>query len=178
MFYKISALGMSEILRRSEKPSVQEARRHLMNIKKSDFEFRLQSCHDRVAWYQELDAAAVVIEEFGPDDMFTESYLLQHCGDELREIYAEMERLCDAVHTAFRRSARTGNVIFADHVGFPRYDSRGEWLSSETRGLISDARQARERLEYALADAATRSEIAHRNMEKSRELWAKQYQEA
>jgi len=66
------------------------------------------------------------VEFIGPPEMHTYEYRRQNEGTELYlKLYSEAEKMCDAGDERFRRSRRSGLVMYS--AGWPRYHSNGRW---------------------------------------------------
>jgi hypothetical protein len=77
------------------------------------------------------------VEFMGPPEMHTYEYRRQHESTELyRKLYSEAEHLCDSGDPRFRRSRRSGLVMYTG--GWPRWHSDGSfWKGAHENSYLS-----------------------------------------
>lgn len=128
----------------------------LKNI--SDGSFTVEIC-DHGHYYTETFS----VSHHGPADMFEVEYQHKHASPEYHILYAKMIELYESGHPSFRKSKKSGMVIFS--CSFPRYRKNGEWWDRETPYLSTDIELAQEQLKYALACPEEQLEICKRNLQ-------------
>ena len=152
MYFKIKCLGIETEIRWDRTlhpdqvgPSDRQAKNYIRNVV-------CGGCFppppdERIAFYRELEAAAVSVTENGPDEKYSAAYRLEHAEPAVRELYRRMELALKSGNPAVRRSNRSGLVVFTCR--FPRWWSDGKWTNRGSQALSPDIREARRQMAFA-----------------------------
>lgn len=153
MYYKIKCLGIETEIRWDEKlhpdqsqPTEKQAKNYIRNVFCGGF--LPPEPQERMEFYRELETAPVTISYAGSDDKNTGLYRLLHAVPETRALYKKMIIAYENGNKKLRISRRTGMVIFAEDVMFPRWWPDGEWASRESMVLSADPIEAQKQLQF------------------------------